>query len=473
MTISKAWDWLTSDNVPERSLIVSNPSPKIDLPELDKSLASKLLSFQIDPVRTHVRNLRLHNVSVDASFCGIGKTYIYCATAKTLGLKPLILAPRSVVIQTKRVMDDHFGMSYIDVINYESIKTGKTSYLKRIADKRHSCGYRFEWTLPMDSMLIADEFHNCKGISSQASQLIIDARRQNIPMMLVSATLAMSPLDMKALGYCLGFHKLDDFTYWLYENGVIDTRYGLFFPPNDRVIQKIRGQIFPYKGVRIKPEDVTGLFPETKIIVEALSLDKKSDVEQVNNSYKDMAAEISSAKAKYGNMQGNYLAIQTKYLKKIESIKAQILIDQARSYAEEGCSVAIFVNFRDTLSTISLALKCPTIYGDQKPIDRQRSIDNFQSDKDKFIVCMIQAGGVGISLHAIGDKRMRVALISPTFNAVQLKQALGRVHRAGGNTNIQKIMFLAGTPEEKACDKVRGKLSNLSLLCDGDLGDVF
>jgi hypothetical protein len=84
---------------------------------------------------------------------------------------------------------------------------------------------------------------------------------------------------------------------------------------------------------------------------------------------------------------------------------------------------------------------------------------------------MIQAGGVGVSLHAVGDKRMRVALISPTFNAVQLKQALGRVHRAGGNTNIQKIVYLAGTCEERAMNNVRAKLNSLSLLNDSDLSD--
>jgi superfamily II DNA or RNA helicase len=471
MTLSESWAWLVDGGESNRSLPSCNPEPITTLPLLDESLASKLLVFQRDPVRWHIRNLRTHNLSIDASFCGIGKTYIYCAVAKALNMRPLILSPRSVIIQTKRVMEDHFKMSYVDVINYEGIKTGKTPHLKRSVDARKSSGHKFEWCLPADCLLIFDEAHNCAGMSSINADMLIQAKKQNIPMMAISATLATSPLKMKALGYVLGLHNLSDFTAFCFDNGCIETRYGLFFPHNENKMLALRGKIFPSKGVRVKPEDVKGLFPETSILVEALSLDKKSELEEVNNSYAEMKKEINSAKAKYGNMQGNYLAIQTKYMKKIELIKSKILIEQAESYAEEGCSVAIFVNYRETLATISLALKSSVIHGDQKPWERQKAIDDFQSDKSKYIVCMIQAGGVGVSLHAVGDKRMRVALISPTFNAVQLKQALGRVHRAGGNTNIQKIVYLAGTCEERAMNNVRAKLNSLSLLNDSDLSD--
>jgi superfamily II DNA or RNA helicase len=63
-----------------------------------------------------------------------------------------------------------------------------------------------------------------------------------------------------------------------------------------------------------------------------------------------------------------------------------------------------------------------------------------------------------------------VALICPTFSATELKQALGRIHRAGGRSkSVQKIIFTAGTIEEKICETVRRKLGNLELLNDGDL----
>jgi superfamily II DNA or RNA helicase len=213
MTIESAWQWLIDGGESNRSLPSCNPEPIKDLPELDKNLASKLLVFQRDPVRWHIKNLRTHNLSIDASFCGIGKTYIYCAVAKALNMRPLILSPRSVIIQTKRVMEDHFKMSYIDVINYEGIKSGKTPHLKRSVDARKKSGYKFEWCLPADCLLIFDEGHNCSSpTGSLNSQMLIQAKKQNIPLMVISATLATSPLKMKALGYVLGLHNLSDFT---------------------------------------------------------------------------------------------------------------------------------------------------------------------------------------------------------------------------------------------------------------------
>ena len=55
---------------------------------------------------------------------------------------------------------------------------------------------------------------------------------------------------------------------------------------------------------------------------------------------------------------------------------------------------------------------------------------------------------------------------------MQIKQALGRVHRANAKTkSIQRIVFAAGTVEEQACEAVRAKLANMALLNDGDLNE--
>lgn len=63
-----------------------------------------------------------------------------------------------------------------------------------------------------------------------------------------------------------------------------------------------------------------------------------------------------------------------------------------------------------------------------------------------------------------------MTLISPGFSAVQLKQALGRVHRANARSkSVQRVVFAAGTVEEQACEAVRAKLANIALLNDGDL----
>ena len=96
-------------------------------------------------------------------------------------------------------------------------------------------------------------------------------------------------------------------------------------------------------------------------------------------------------------------------------------------------------------------------------------IEKKYSDESRIIICNIKAGGVGVSLHDLHGNHPRVALISPTDSAQDLKQTFGRVHRAGGKTkSIQRILFAEGVEEEVAAN-VAAKLECLDQLNDGDL----
>ena len=87
---------------------------------------------------------------------------------------------------------------------------------------------------------------------------------------------------------------------------------------------------------------------------------------------------------------------------------------------------------------------------------------------------MVQAGGTGLSLHDLNGKHPRVSLISPNFSAVDLKQVLGRVHRAGAkSTAVQKIVFANDTVEMRVCRAVRKKLNNLDLINDDEMNPIL
>ena len=84
----------------------------------------------------------------------------------------------------------------------------------------------------------------------------------------------------------------------------------------------------------------------------------------------------------------------------------------------------------------------------------------------------LAAGGQSISLHDLNGKYARAAIINPSYSAVNLLQALGRIHRQGGLTKcLQYLIYASGTREERMCYKVQYKLNNLSILNDGDLVD--
>ncbi|NBQ65785.1 MAG: hypothetical protein EBT95_09730, partial [Verrucomicrobia bacterium] len=81
--------------------------------------------------------------------------------------------------------------------------------------------------------------------------------------------------------------------------------------------------------------------------------------------------------------------------------------------------------------------------------------------------------GVGVSLHDENGIRPRSSLICPTYSAIDLKQALGRIHRAGAKSKaVQRIIFAADSIEETVMKKVKAKLKNIETLNDGDIETI-
>jgi SNF2 family DNA or RNA helicase len=158
-------------------------------------------------------------------------------------------------------------------------------------------------------------------------------------------------------------------------------------------------------------------------------------------------------------------------LQRIEILKMPIFLDLIEDALENGFSVAVFVKFRETLQQICHILKCDTaIYGAQTAAERQACIDDFQANRRRLLVATIQAGGVGISLHDTTGSAPRMSIISPTWSAQDMVQTLGRVHRAGAKTPAcQRIVFVAKTWEERICEIIEQKITNLHGLNDGDL----
>ena len=120
---------------------------------------------------------------------------------------------------------------------------------------------------------------------------------------------------------------------------------------------------------------------------------------------------------------------------KVELLKVPLFVELTEDLIEDGNSVVIMVNFRDTITALAKKLKTNCIiWGDNKGSERQDNIDNFQSDESRVIIVNIVAGGVGVSLHDTIGNHPRVLLISPNDSALVLRQAFGRIHRTGAKT---------------------------------------
>jgi hypothetical protein len=62
------------------------------------------------------------------------------------------------------------------------------------------------------------------------------------------------------------------------------------------------------------------------------------------------------------------------------------------SFVEEGKSVAMFMNFRDSMEAMKTRYHPNAVYGHQKVEDRERPIALFQADQIPLIILNYEAG---------------------------------------------------------------------------------
>jgi len=384
----------------------------------------------------------------------------------------VVVAPKAVLPAWKKVAA-LFGAKVVTIINYEAIKTGKSGLGKFENGE-------FIWNLPPYALLVLDEVQRCKARDSQNAKLLIAAKRQRIRILLLSATAASNPLEMRAIGFALGLHNLRNYWTWARAHGVSKGRFGMEFDGGTESLARIHHKIFNdlHAGSRMRIADIPE-FPATQIIAEPVGTGQELEIQAI---YDQLKIDLNRAEAADDQVRkdeiaeeidataANHLTIQLRARQSIERLKIDTFVSMAGDAVAEGMSVAIFVNFDETLH--ETAKRCGTdcvIHGGQPAAEREEAIRRFQANEAQVIVCNIRAGGVGVSLHDPTGQTPRLALISPTFSAQDLRQALGRVHRSGGAHSIQRIIFAAGTVEERACAAVEAKLACIDTLNDGDL----
>lgn len=468
-------------------------------------LDDKLLPYQVAPAHELAAVMATRRVGVDMSDTGLGKTYIALAVAQALGMHVLVVCPKAVKPTWRRVAA-HFGIEdKVFPETYDILRRGKTQWFtKQSVTRRGKICHSFEMTQP-GVLAIFDEAHNCAGRGTQNSELLIACRRQGIRTLLLSATLAENPLQMRAIGYALGLFELCEYWDWARKHDVvITTNMGPQWYAGDerrgQLMAKIRAQVLPCKGIRLRKADLAHLFPTNIVTADTYEMPEATKIKAV---YAEMEKELSVVADKRAQDIANEsnrreafdaehgedaekegvaeyrtatpAIASARFRQEIELLKVPTFLQLAADAVAEGNRVAMFVNFDATIEAIcARASDFSIVRGGQSEFDREANLLAFNSGVVSLIVLNAAAGGVGISLHDTQGGAPRVALISPLYSAKQLLQVLGRCPRAGGKTPVvQKIIYAAGTVEEEACKAVRAKLHCLQALNDGDLsGDL-
>jgi len=433
---------------------------------LPDTIAAKLLPYQIPAVRQQLAAIAT-GASLDASDTGTGKTYVSLAVCATLNRPAFIVCPKPVIPSWQRAAK-HFNLALAGIINYELLRRGEQPAVSKITDEKKRDV--FTWHLPKDTIIIFDECHRMKDGKTQNNKMGMAALRQGYTVLGLSATAADNPMQMKFSGLLTGlFENEKRFWPWAMSHGVSQGRWGYQFNNSKKILDQIHREIFPRRGVRVRIADLGDAFPETQISAETYELN--GAVKEIDKIYAEMSAELKRLAAKeVEDSDPNPLVIRLRARQKIELLKIPAIAEIAQDGIDSNMSVVVFVNFNESLDALRAKLKTDcVIRGGQSDAERESNIQKFQSDQTPIILANLKAGGVGISLHGSPEARTRLAIICPTDSGQDLKQALGRVHRAQGAKSIQRVFFAANTVEEKVCENVRRKIAQIDLINDGDL----
>lgn len=493
-------------------------------------IKNKLLPYQISHTENIIYSLKTYSRCLDASDTGTGKTYTSIAACLSMNLKPLIICPKSVITSWKTVLN-HFDASCYGVSNYESMHNCKMftkdskdkvlcPYLKRIdlnkkeketSNKKNKhpdldkdsddekpekkftnrykemymkereqrlkkykkfmeknneipipdqdMQYTFGWkNLPDDIVIIFDEAHRCKNHKTLNSILLYTLAKTSAKIIMLSATISDTEDNFRLAGFVLGLYKnIKDAGNWMAK---LSKEY-------TNIASGIHDELYPEYATRMRIRDLKGIFPDNQIMAKTYDMEC---AEEIQKQYKIIEDEIEKLQKREASSTNPLTRILYARMM-IEQLKIPTFLEEAKKFLEEGNAVAIFVNFTQTLQTIAHELKTNcVIHGQQTLEDRAKAIDDFNNDKAHVIVCNMKSGSTGLSLHDLHGNFPRISIISPSWSAQDILQALGRVHRANGKTPVrQYIVFAANTIETEICKNMIEKIKNIALLNDKDM----
>lgn len=441
---------------------------------------SELFKYQHDHTKIIINALKTHNCSVDASDTGTGKTHCSIVAAKNMGYNIVVMCPKSVIpiweragklhkyeiIKPKNISDlKKMKKRWITVTNYEQFKSDNSPFLKiKIVDNKPI----YKWKFPKKTVLIVDECHRAKNHKTQNSKMLYSAHESKIPMMLLSATMIDRIPYMYSIGYLTGlFLSIMQFKQWV-KNRKMDN------PDKDVskiCLERLHTHIFPDRGSRMTIGQLGDKFPDNNVIYEPCQIG--SDNKKIHQIYEKMVERVKKIMESKGDSTC-VLTLMLRARQNAELVKVPIIAQMAQDLLDEGKSVAIFLNFNDSIEHLALLLETDCIITGDNPEERQELIDKFQSDKSRIIICNIKAGGVGISLHDLNGNHPRVSIIVPSWSAMEVKQCLGRIARAGAKTKcIQKVLYCPNSIEETIVCLIRKKIKNIDTMNDGPIKNLL
>lgn len=424
--------------------------------------------------------------------------------------------PKAVVDQTNNVKKLFPNISpKCIVINYESLRTKKglgnvfidwtPTLIEGTSEIEDIPNWRIE-TSP--AIAIFDENQKLKNPSLQTKLCLAYLQLQSariIRVLFSSATPFVRPIECKCVALFLSplFELRDEYITKVRKVWHITEQ------TNDRVVQEVK-QIkiehiprvkpsnFPIWlkdsicGERIKPTDYSPAAMErlTDYLSAEFQLVHATDVRFKHKTFNkhiliDFADDnerktynvayleyidtlLKTNRNEPGGMSAIFVAM-LKFRMAAELLRARHLAKLAVERVKCGNNVILATAFTETQDAIFKYLVnefgiedklISKIRGGQSNKTRSKNVNNFQDETSHIILVMLQAGGVGLSLHQYDgfNKRPRFIIMPPVWSIIEMLQMLGRGHRINsGSTTRQWVVWYRGTIEESVYQKLQDK----------------
>jgi hypothetical protein len=439
------------------------------LPDLAPGIEEKLLDYQVTPAKQLLRALQEgrkewgYAGAVDLSDVGTGKTYMDLAAAISFGREIIILCP-TVGEEGWRRACKHFGIEPRFITTYEAVRG---NWRHHICEERQGT---FIWKDADRILLILDEAHALRHDDTLTVRCCAGAVTQGIPIIVASATIALSPIEMRFAGRVTGLHKGgEDWTRFLAQHGCAKTRTGWKWDGRIHHLQAINAKLFPRRGARVTKEDLGDKCPETIITTLALEVEQGAEIEQ---RWAELEALVARVRAQDGDRAADVLEQRSRMAiwQELEMALVEPIAKRVKQDVREGRSVALFMNFNRSRIAMSKALNTTAgFYGGQNKVKRAWFEKEFQANRIHVLVNNLGAGGASVSLHDIHGERPRRAYIFMSDDVVKVAQCLGRVDRVNGQSVSEQLLCcVKGGHTEEMVKRTRQKMGRLSALNNGD-----
>jgi hypothetical protein len=460
-----------------------------------------LLDFQRLILPRTFRMMKHRQSAILIGATGSGKTYVMGYTLKVLRkyfkqiLPPdrqaFIVTKPTIVEQTTRVVLDDFRNRDVFITAYAQIANSNfgdmfVEWHTEIASNNQPTLVPHWHPELRPAVFYCDECQGLKNADSTQSKVMQAVAE---PIMDSSGKVILEPpfiMDLSATPYSRPIHVQSVITH---VKPTVKSPYGKIRITRDNFMQWAKSICEPYdvtpemwsadtmREIQKKLEPYTIRFDKiqykkrtliTQDVIPFKTVEERHEYDMAMEEYNKKRQEIEMKPELFGPAAKLVALMQLQ--KKAEMLKVPYCVEDAIAGIKAGKNVILAWKYRESLDVCKILLNeagidnVSEVKGGQSKQNRQRNIDDFQCEKSNVILLMFSAGGAGLSLHQYDpfNKRPRLIILPPVWNAEELVQILGRGHRVNScSTTHQKIKWFKDTVEEKVADRVREKCSAL------------